>query len=91
MPQSVGEQPKRAERRANQSDESSDLQDIGEHIKDLGDSVGQMASQQYERAHDVTAEAIQGAVDAIRRNPLTAIGVGFGAGFLYGLIKGGRD
>ena len=90
MSQSASQQSQ-AKKRANQNDESSDLQDIGEHIKDLGESVGQMASQQYERAHDVTAQAIQGIVDAIRRNPLSALGIGFGAGFLYGLVKGGRN
>ena len=64
--------------------------EVRENIKDLGDSVGHMASRQYERAQDVATDAIQETGDAIQRNPLTAIGIGFGVGFLLGLAMGGR-
>jgi len=69
---------------------SSDVQEVRENIKDLGDSVGHMASRQYERAQDVATDAIQETGDAIQRNPPTAIGIGFGVGFLFGLAMGGR-
>ena len=49
-----------------------------------------MASRQYERAQDMATDAIQETGDAIQRNPLTAIGIGFGVGFLLGLAMGGR-
>ena len=49
-----------------------------------------MASRQYERAQDVATDAFQETGDAIQRNPLTAIGVGLGVGFLLGLAMGGR-
>jgi ElaB/YqjD/DUF883 family membrane-anchored ribosome-binding protein len=49
-----------------------------------------MASRQYERAQDVATDAIQETGDAIQRNPLTAIGIGFGVGFIFGLAMGGR-
>ena len=49
-----------------------------------------MASRQYERAQDVATDAIQETGDAIQRNPLTAIGIGLGVGFLLGLAMGGR-
>ncbi|MGA6941902.1 MAG: hypothetical protein WBZ27_07780, partial [Pseudolabrys sp.] len=65
-------------------------QEVRENIKDLGDSVGHMASRQYERAQDVATDAIQETGDAIQRNPLTAIGIGFGVGFIFGLAMGGR-
>ena len=42
-----------AKKFANQNDLSSDVQQVRENIKDLGDSVGHMASRQYERAQDV--------------------------------------
>jgi ElaB/YqjD/DUF883 family membrane-anchored ribosome-binding protein len=85
----AGAQPQ-AKTFANQNDPSSDVQEVRENIKDLGDSVGHMASRQYERAQDVATDAIQETGDAIQRNPLTAIGIGFGVGFLFGLAMGGR-
>ena len=77
-----------AKKFTNQNDQSSDVQEVRENIKDLGDSVGHMASRQYERAQDMATDAIQETGDAIQRNPLTAIGIGFGVGFL--LAMGGR-
>ena len=75
-----------AKRFANQNELSSDVQEVRENIKDLGDSVGHMASRQY----DVATDVIQETGDAIQGNPLTAIGIGFGVGFLFGLAMGGR-
>jgi ElaB/YqjD/DUF883 family membrane-anchored ribosome-binding protein len=79
-----------AKKFANQNDLSSDAQEVRENIKDLGDSVGHMASRQYERAQDMATDAIKETGDTIQRNPLTAIGIGFGVGFLFGLAMGGR-
>ena len=69
----------------NQNDLSSDVQEVRENIKDLGDSVGHMASRQYERAQDMATDG-----DAIQHNPLTAIAIGLGVGFLFGRAMGGR-
>jgi ElaB/YqjD/DUF883 family membrane-anchored ribosome-binding protein len=66
----------------------SDMQNARKNIQDLGESVGDMASRQYERAQDAASDVLQETVGAIRRNPLAAIGIGFGVGFLYGVIKG---
>jgi ElaB/YqjD/DUF883 family membrane-anchored ribosome-binding protein len=79
-----------AKKFTNQNDLSSDAQEVRENIKDLGDSVGHMASRQYERAQDMATDAIQETGDAIQRNPLMAIGIGFGVGFLFGLAVGGH-
>ena len=79
-----------AKKFANQNDLSSDVHEVRENIKDLGDSVGHMASRQYERAQDMATDAIQETGDAIQRNPLAAIGIGFGVGFLLGRFLGGR-
>ena len=45
-----------------------------------------MASRQYERAQDLATDPIQETGDAIQRNPLTAIGIGFGVGFLFSQV-----
>ena len=79
-----------AKKFANQNEPSSDAQEVREKVKDLGDSVGHMASQQYERAQDMATDALQDTGDAIQRNPLTAIGIGIGVGFLLGRFLGGR-
>ena len=79
-----------AKKFANQSDLSSDVREVRENIKDLGDSVGHMASRQYDRAQDMATDAIQETGDAIQRNPLTAIGISLGVGFIFGLAMGGR-
>lgn len=79
-----------AKKFTNQNDQSSEVQEVRENIKDLGDSVGHMASRQYARAQNLATDAIQETGDAIQRNPLTAIGIGLGVGFLFGLAMGGR-
>jgi ElaB/YqjD/DUF883 family membrane-anchored ribosome-binding protein len=38
----------------------------------------------------MATDAIRETGHAIQRNPLTAIGIGFGVGFLFGLAMGGR-
>ena len=48
-----------AKKFANQNELSSDAQEVREKVKDLGDSVGHMASRQYERAQDVATDAIR--------------------------------
>lgn len=71
---------------------SSDVDDLREGISDLGSSVGDMANRQYQRAQDVATDALDDTSDAIKRNPLTAIGIGLGVGFLLGVIlTGGRS
>jgi ElaB/YqjD/DUF883 family membrane-anchored ribosome-binding protein len=70
---------------------SSDVDDIREGISDMGSSVGDMANRQYQRAQDMATDALDDTSDAIQRNPLTAIGIGLGAGFLLGVILGGRS
>lgn len=81
----------RARKFARQNDASSDVQEIRDNINDLGSSVGDMATRQYERAHDAVTDSLRATGSAIQRNPLTAIGIGLGVGFLFGLVTGGRS
>ncbi len=71
--------------------QTSDVEDIGDKIQDLGNSVGDMATRQYERAHDTVSDGLRETSGAIQRNPLAAIGIGLGLGFLVGLVSGGRS
>jgi ElaB/YqjD/DUF883 family membrane-anchored ribosome-binding protein len=79
-----------AKKFANQNQQLSEAQEIRENIEDLAGSVGDMAAGQYERAQDTATDMLQDASSSIRRNPLTAIGIGVGVGFLVGLMTGGR-
>jgi ElaB/YqjD/DUF883 family membrane-anchored ribosome-binding protein len=60
---------------------TSDRRAMQDNLGNLGDSIANLASDQYERAQDAT-------VDAIRRNPFAAVAIGFGLGFLFGVIRG---
>ena len=68
---------------------TSDVEDIRDNIQDLGNSVADMATREYERAHDTVSDALRETSSAIQRNPLAAIGIGLGLGFLVGLVSGG--
>ena len=70
---------------------SSDVEDIRDNIQDLGNSVADMATREYERAHDTVSDALRETSSAIQRNPLAAIGIGLGLGFLVGLVSSGRS
>lgn len=80
-----------AKKFADQNFVSSNSGEIRDAIKDLGSSVGDMATRQYERAQDTVTDSFQEAGSAVRRNPLTAIGIGLGVGFVLGLVSGGRS
>ena len=73
------------------ADQTSEVEDIRENIQDLGNSVGDMATRQYERAQDTMSDALRETSGAIQRNPLAAIGIGLGLGFLVGLVSSGRS
>jgi ElaB/YqjD/DUF883 family membrane-anchored ribosome-binding protein len=70
--------------------QTSDVEDIRDDLQHLGNSVGDMATRQYERAQDTVSDALRGTSGAIQRNPLAAIGISLGLGFLFGLVSGGR-
>ena len=71
--------------------QTSDVKDIRDNLQDIGNSVGDMATRQYERAHDTVSDALRETSGAIQRNPLAAIGIGLGLGVLVGLVSSGRS
>ena len=81
----------RRRRRKDSLTQTPDVEDIRDNIQDLSNSVGDMATRQYERAHDAVSDALRDTGGAIQRNPLAAIGIGLGLGFLVGLVSGGRS
>jgi ElaB/YqjD/DUF883 family membrane-anchored ribosome-binding protein len=64
--------------------------ELKKNVEDLTSTLGDAASQQYERAQDVAKDTVHRTEETIRRNPFSAILTALGLGFLVGLFKGGR-
>jgi len=53
-------------------------------LERLSSTVSRVANRQIERAQDKAVEAAQQAEEAVRRNPISALAIAFGVGFLFG-------
>lgn len=60
---------------------------MGEEIADVAGDVAAMASKQYGRAQDMAVEAFDDAHAALKRNPLMAVAIALGLGFLVGVLS----
>jgi len=72
-----------------------DLQEIAEHLEALrgnldalAQSVGATGTHQAEALTAQAGESLSAFEDAVRREPLKAIGIALGAGFLLGVVMG---
>ena len=63
---------------------------MGEEIGDVAGDVAAMASKQYSRAQDMAVEALDDAHAAMKRNPLLAVAIALGLGFLVGALTRAR-
>jgi ElaB/YqjD/DUF883 family membrane-anchored ribosome-binding protein len=70
-----------------------DIQKITQHLANLRGEVEKLTSQigktghhQVQRAQDAAGEALASVEDAVRRDPLTALGIAAGVGLLLGII-----
>lgn len=55
-------------------------------LQNMTSTVGRIASKQVNRAQDRAKETAYEAEEAIRRNPLSAIAIAVGLGFLFGVF-----
>lgn len=55
-------------------------------VQSLTGTVSRIAKGQVNRAQDRALEAAGEAEDAIKRNPLAAVGIAVGLGFLFGVF-----
>ena len=55
-------------------------------IQALSSTVTRIANRQLSRAQDKAIEAAQEAEDALRRNPISAVAIAVGLGFLCGVF-----
>jgi hypothetical protein len=63
---------------------------MGEEIGGVAGDVAGMASKQHTRAQDLAVEAFDDAHAAMRRNPLMAVTIALGLGFLFGVLARAR-
>jgi ElaB/YqjD/DUF883 family membrane-anchored ribosome-binding protein len=73
-----------------QAPETKELADqidsIRADIQNLTSTVGKIASKQVNRAQDKAVDAANQAEEAIRQNPLSAVAIAVGLGFLFGIF-----
>ncbi len=72
------------------SPETNELADqidaIRADIQSLTSTVGRLANKQIGRAQDKAGDAANQAEEAIKQNPLSAVAIAVGLGFLFGIF-----
>jgi ElaB/YqjD/DUF883 family membrane-anchored ribosome-binding protein len=63
---------------------------MGESVGEFASDMSREAGKQFGRAQDMAVDAYDEAHAAMRRNPLTAVLIALGVGFLFGVVSGGR-
>jgi ElaB/YqjD/DUF883 family membrane-anchored ribosome-binding protein len=73
---------------------NEDLQEISKHVASLREDLEALAGDarragrhQVEHMQSAAEAAVAEVADAVRRNPLTALAIAAGAGFLYGVLR----
>jgi len=72
--------------RSTESYLADEIDNIRTELQSLASSVGRIANKQIDRAQVRATEVAHEAEAAIRRNPLTAIAIAVGLGFLVGVL-----
>lgn len=77
---------KRAETGRDADDLANQIDAIRADVQNLTSTVGRIANKQINRAQDKAMETAYEAEEAIRRNPLQAVAIAAGLGFLFGVF-----
>jgi ElaB/YqjD/DUF883 family membrane-anchored ribosome-binding protein len=59
-------------------------------VTDFAEDLSRKASKQYARAQDMASDAYDSAYAAVRRDPLMALAIALGSGFLFGILVARR-
>ena len=77
--------------RSDRSSSSADTaRSVGEQVSEFAADVSRESGKQFGRAQDIAVDAYDEAHAAMRRNPLTAVLIALGVGFLFGVVSGRR-
>jgi ElaB/YqjD/DUF883 family membrane-anchored ribosome-binding protein len=71
---------------ANKDELADEIEAIRADIKSLSSTVGRIANERLNTAQASAMESAKEAEDAIRRNPLQAVAIAIGVGFLFGVL-----
>jgi len=66
--------------------DTTELEAIRADIQSLTSTVSRIANRQLNRAQDKALDAANQAEEAIRQNPLSAVAIAVGLGFLFGIF-----
>ena len=72
--------------RASKGDLGTELEAIRADIESLTSTVSRIANKQLNRVQDKALDAANQAEEAIRQNPLSAVAIAVGLGFLFGIF-----
>jgi ElaB/YqjD/DUF883 family membrane-anchored ribosome-binding protein len=65
-------------------------EDVGDAAGRISERVSDVAGDQYAKAQDMAVDAYDQAHAAAQRNPLMAVGIALGIGFLFGALSTAR-
>lgn len=65
---------------------ADEIEAIRADIQNLTSTVGRIANEKLNQAQAGAMESAKEAEDAIRRNPLQAVAIAIGVGFLFGVL-----
>jgi ElaB/YqjD/DUF883 family membrane-anchored ribosome-binding protein len=65
---------------------ANDIAGLREDLKGLTGDVKKLGAHQVENVQALAEAALDNLACAVQRNPLSALGIAFGAGFLYGVL-----
>ena len=63
---------------------------VGEDVTDFADDLSRKASKQFARAQDMAGDVYDTAHAAVRRDPVSALAIALGIGFLFGIVVATR-
>ena len=63
---------------------------MGEDVGDFASDVSRRAGEHLGRAQDMAVDAFDQTHAAVRRNPLAALAIALGLGFLFGIVAASR-
>ncbi|HUU67674.1 MAG TPA: DUF883 C-terminal domain-containing protein [Methyloceanibacter sp.] len=71
-------------------DAAATARSVGDDVSEFAGKVSDKAGEQLGRAQDMAVDAYDDAYRYARRNPLTAIGIALGVGFVFGALTTAR-
>jgi ElaB/YqjD/DUF883 family membrane-anchored ribosome-binding protein len=69
---------------------SDTAKSIGEDVSEFASDVSRRAGKQFDRAQEMAVDAYDDVYAAVRRNPVTALAIAVGIGFLFAIVAGAR-